>query len=277
MRYFSVLSLERWLDGVRATLARLCHVRVLWSVCLVMAIALSGCVKSDVVIDVRGANGGAIVQHIELSERLQRFSGEQLQHWIRTVEQRATAVGGQVQVSAKQALTVTIPFANTSELERKFNQFFEVLFHPDPTVSGSGLPVIDAALTVDHSNFLLWERDHFTYTVDLRSLGVSSASGDVLLSPASLLQLQFQLNTPWGARTLVRTGHLRSRSLRGGKTLIWSLLPGEQNTLETVFWLPNPIGIGAIVILILVGFGQFLKHPPLDRQPSQSPMRNPDS
>lgn len=238
------------------------NLKHIWGVMLVLAIALSGCVKSDVGIQFQSPNRGEIVQHIEFGERLQS-SSQDMQAWIRAVERRAAEVGGRVQKVGNQEIAVAIPFTNSDDLEQKFNQFFAAVFNQDQLVSGVSLPPIAAQLTINHSNFLLVERNHLTYTVDLRSLGVLSSSGDVLISPASLFQFQFQLQTPWGARSVSKATNLRPLVLRGGKTLIWALAPGTQNTLETVFWMPNAIGIGGVVIILLVLLGRFLKYPQL--------------
>jgi hypothetical protein len=244
-------------------LSRTLNFKQMWGVLLVLAIALSGCVKSDVGIQFQSPNRGEIVQHIEFGDRLQSVSQDSLRTWIRAVERRAAEVGGRVQKVGSQEIAVSIPFTHSDDLEKKFNQFFEAVFNQDQLVQGTSLPTIAAQLTINHSNFLLFERNHLAYTVDLRSLGVLSSSGDVLISPASLFQFQFQLQTPWGARSVSKSTNLRPLALRGGKTLIWSLAPGTQNTLETVFWMPNPIGIGSVVIILLVLLGHFLKYPQL--------------
>jgi hypothetical protein len=90
---------------------------------------------------------------------------------------------------------------------------------------------------------------------------VTSAKGDVLVSPANLIQLEFQLETPWGARNYYGDGMNRPRVLKQGHQLIWTLIPGKQNVLEAVFWLPSPLGIGTVGIILLVALGIFLKSP----------------
>ncbi|MGC8714928.1 MAG: DUF3153 domain-containing protein, partial [Leptodesmis sp.] len=79
------------------------------------------------------------------------------------------------------------------------------------------------------------------------------------VSPANLIQLEFQLETPWGARNYYGDGMNRPRILQQGRQLIWSLIPGKQNVLEAVFWLPSPLGIGTVGIILLVALGIFLK------------------
>jgi len=228
----------------------------------VVAIALSGCVESDVSVHFDSPNRGEIVQHIQFSERLQNLSGSSLQEWTRTLERQAAAVGGKVQKVSPQAVEVKIGFTSSEELEQKFNQFFAIFNQAE--FVGSRLPSITSELTIAHSNFLLLERDRLTYTIDLRSLGVVSTSGEVLVSPVSLIDLQFGLETPWGARSIANTNTLKPRSLKGNKKLIWTLIPGEENTLETVFWMPNPLGLGTVAIVLLIFVGRFFKYPQVE-------------
>ncbi|MCU0552078.1 MAG: DUF3153 domain-containing protein, partial [Leptolyngbya sp. Prado105] len=50
---------------------------------------------------------------------------------------------------------------------------------------------------------------------------------------------------------------------RTGKQLVWTLQPGQQNHIETAFWMPNPLGIGTALIFVIVAAGSFFKkqHP----------------
>lgn len=226
---------------------------------LLTIVLLSGCVKADANIRFESPNRGEIIQHIQIGERLKTLSGDTVQQWVRTIERQAVALGGQVQHPSKQDLTVKIPFNNSDDLQEKFNQFFAGIFVPEASAEANLLPTIQSSLTIAHSNLLLLERHHLQYNVDLRSLGLLSANGDILVSPASLITLEFKLETPWGARSVVKPENIQPRSRRGSHELIWTLVPGENNLIETVFWMPNPIGIGAIVILLLVFVGKFLK------------------
>jgi hypothetical protein len=121
------------------------------------------------------------------------------------------------------------------------------------------LPTVPATLTVTQQNFLLLLRNHFTYDVDLRSLGIQSSSGDVLLSPSSLVDLQLSLKTPWGARPIKRpitdTTQINPAVIREGKTLLWKLQPGYLNHLEAAFIYPSPVGWGAIAVILFVSVG----------------------
>jgi hypothetical protein len=233
----------------------LVQLRVLWII-LIAALFLSGCVKYDVDIHYDGQNGGEIVQHVQLSDRLTNFS-DAAQDWLRSVEQRTKQLGGRVKRLSNQELLVRIPFNNGADLEAKFNQFFQT--ETEPSVADSepklDLPKLTSHLTLIERNLLLLERNRLRFDVDLRSLGVLSANGNLLVSPGSLLDLEFSLNTPWGARS----DNSSSQAVRQGNRLIWNLKPGEVNHLEAVFWIPSPLGIGTVAIALLVISGSFVK------------------
>lgn len=237
-------------------------------VMLVMLLGLTGCVEYDVGIHFDNPHRGTIVQHLQISDRLRSFSDGAVQQWVKTLERRSRSVGGAVQRSADE-LRITIPFGSAMELQTKFNRFFTTADPSDRSATPLDLPEIESHLTVDHSNFLLLERDRLRYDLDLRSLGVSSSGGSLLLSPASLVDLAFRLETPWGARSVKTANALLPE--KTGQGLTWSLVPGEVNHLEAVFWLPSPLGIGAIMIVLLVLAGRYLKYP----QPQPAPT-NPD-
>jgi hypothetical protein len=44
-----------------------------------------------------------------------------------------------------------------------------------------------------------------------------------------------------------------------GKQLVWKLKSGAENHLEAVFWVPSPLGIGTVAIVLLVIGGIFLR------------------
>ena len=76
------------------------------------------------------------------------------------------------------------------------------------------------------------------------------------------MELDFSLNTPWGARSneTAVAGAIVSKSFQEGKELVWKLKPGEINYLEAVFWIPSPVGIGALIIALFVAAGISLKY-----------------
>jgi hypothetical protein len=235
---------------------------------LLASLLLSGCVQYDVGINFESPNRGEIVQHIKLGDRLTSLSGATAQQWLDTVEQRTRRLGGKIQRNSNQEATVTIPFSSGADLNTKFNEFLNPA-PPKGTAKRTEpvLPEIKSDFHLSQSNFLLLQRNRLSYTLDLRSLGVSSANGDLLVNPSSLLDLAFQLNTPWGARSVNTAAHAIS-AVRGqkGHQLLWTLQPGQINHLEAVFWLPSPLGIGTVVIVLLVLGGWYLKYQTLPGQ-----------
>jgi len=235
-------------------------------VLLVASLLLSGCVDSDLGIRFDSPNRGEIVQHIQLGDTFTRLSGTTAQQWFNAIEQRSRALGGQTKRLPDQSLVVTLPFSTAAELETKFNRFFslEEDGRSAPVAIAAELPAIASHLTVSQSNLLLLERYRLTYDLDLRSLGVLSSSGNLLLSPGALVALEFRLETPWGVRNA-------AKSLAGqkqGRAIVWQLVPGEVNHIESLFWLPSPLGLGTLLIGLLVAAGYFLKYP---RLPSAIP------
>ncbi len=224
---------------------------------LVASLLLSGCVRYDVGIRFDSPNRGEIVQHLHIEERLKRFSDGTVQQWLALIEARTHQLGGELEHLPDDDRLVRIPFTSSGDLQTKFNQFFSPV---EGDRSASALPSIAAQLTIATSNLLLVERNHLRYDIDLRSLGVLSSSGSLLLSPASLIDLEFRLQTAWGAHSIAAATN-QPVGQRAGKTLVWQLVPGEENHLEAVFWLPSPLGIGTLAIALLVALGSYLKYP----------------
>lgn len=237
----TIAPIRRWLKRVQ-------------TVCLLLlaSLVLSGCVQYDVGVRFKSPQQGEIVQHIQVGERLRSLSDATVRQWLSTIEQRSRQVGGRVLRRSPQDLMVRIPFSNGADLEAKFNQFFS----PAATEARgtAALPDIESHLSLSRSNLLLLERNRLAYDLDLRSLGVSS-NGTVILSPAELVDLEFRLEAPWGARATRES----IAATRQGQQLVWQLTPGEVNHLEAVFWMPSPLGIGTVAIVLLVVGGQALK------------------
>lgn len=222
------------------------------------SLILSGCVDYDVAINFQSQTHGEIVQHIKLGQQFTSFSGTTVQDWLDSIKQRANELGGRTKQLKEGEVLVTIPFNNGAELEEKFNDFFNPLekkkSRPVPD-----LPDIKSHLSVTQSNWIFAIKNRLVYDLDLRSLSVIASNGNVLLSPGSILDLDFSLNTPWGATNL-ETGLDSLITEKQGNQITWKLKSGEINHLETVFWVPSPIGIGAAIIIILVALGGFLKY-----------------
>lgn len=236
--------------------------RLLWLM-LLGSLLLSGCVQYEVGVNFDNPNHGEIVQHIKLGERLTSFSGDSAQEWLNSIERRARQLQGKSRRS-DQEVTVTIPFNNGAELEAKFNEFFNPVGKKNSelaTSKPSELPNIDSQLSLTQNNFLLLLRNRLSYDLDLRSLSLISTNGNLLVSPGEILELEFSLNTSWGARSVETADNaIRPESYQLGRQLVWKLQPGQINHLEAVFWLPSPIGIGTVVIALFVAAGIYLRY-----------------
>ncbi|MCA1991621.1 MAG: DUF3153 domain-containing protein [Coleofasciculus sp. S288] len=239
------------------------RLRVLW-VILLAAVLLSGCVQYNVGVNFEGEHHGQIVQQIKLGEQLTTFSNDQAQEWLISIERRAKQLHGKTNRLSDREIVVTIPFSSGAELTSKFNQFFNPVIKkdsPSKAVETVDLPQFDSKLRLEQGNFFFWQRNHLSYDLDLRSLGVVSAKGNVVVTPDSLLDLQFRLETPWGAKRVKRDMDALSPEVYdNGRQLVWKLKPGQLNHIEAVFWLPSPLGFGAIAILLLVLGGFYLKY-----------------
>lgn len=261
-------KLLRWAKSDR----KLLRVWVVF-VTLLAAFLLSGCVQADLEINFRGQSGGEIVQHIKLAQ-LTTVSSSATQDWFDGIKRRARQLRGKAKRS-DQGIEVTIPFDNPADLEAKVNQFLNPAdskissksvislgtANETATVTDSELQLVQSHLRVRQQNFLFFLRNRLVYDLDLRSLGVQSLNGNLLLSPEPLLELEFKLKTPWLARSTNSTTEPASPQVRTeGRQLIWTLQPGQLNHLEAVFWFPSPIGIGAVAIALFVAGGLYVKY-----------------
>lgn len=230
---------------------RICLLGVL----LTAMLLLSGCARYDVGIRFTDANQGEITQHIRLDQELPGIGGTVLKSWLETLEQQAIQLDGQVRHPSPQELSIKIPFYNAKDLQTKFNRMFSVQMRSTPNHSP-----IDSQLRMTTGNWIVWQRHHLQYDLDLRGLEFSGLA-ETTDSP-SPLELELNLKTPWGAKPTPLKNVTSPR--KKGKQLIWRLKPGEINHIEATFWLPSPLGIGAMLILLLVLGGGYVKKRSLD-------------
>lgn len=258
----SVLTMKKNKFDVNRIIRRLVRMPILWVVVLA-SLLLSGCVQYDLGINFAGTNKGEFIQHIKLEEKFTAFSAETAQQWLNSIEQRAKDLRGSTKRISERELTVAIPFNNGQELEQKFNQFFNPIDKKKAEKANADyvdLPEVKSHLNLRQGNFLLAVRNSLIYDVDLRSLTTLSSDGSVIVDPSSLFQLEFRLNTPSGVRSVTKAENSITPTVAdNGNQLIWTLQPGTINHLEAVFWLPSPLGIGAVAIALLVAAGIFLK------------------
>lgn len=236
---------------------------IIWVV-LLASLILSGCVNYDLGINFDNANRGEFVQHIKLGEKLTSFSGNSVYAWLDSVETRARKLEGKISRLSKEEIIVKIPFSNSQELQTKFNKFFHPESNLEPTSvadeAESDLPKIESNLHLFENNFLLLVLNRLIYDLDLRSLALISSKGNILANPGSVLNLEFSLKTPWGARTIQNTENFLQPQSNQNHQLVWQVKPGQLNHIEVVFWLPNPLGIGTLLIILFVSAGLYLRY-----------------
>ncbi|GGA33590.1 hypothetical protein CYANOKiyG1_50630 [Okeania sp. KiyG1] len=95
-------------------------------------------------------------------------------------------------------------------------------------------------------------------SIDL-DLQLSTSSSKVIVNPSELLDLEFQLTTPWGFSNIEATEN-ETITYLSDREIVWKFNPGELNSLDVVFWVPSPIGIGTILIGLFVYLGIALKY-----------------
>ncbi len=234
--------------------------RLVW-IMLLASLLLSGCVKYDVGVNFNQPHHGEIIQHIKLGERLTSFSGDSATQWLNSIEQRAKQLQGQVKRLSPEEITVRIPFDNGADLEEKFNQFFNPVEPKNSLAATQELPKIDSKLNLDQNNLLLLLRNRLSYDLDLRSLSLIANKSNVLVSPGSVFDLEFSLNTPWGGRSIEKSENsIHPQMYSNGRQMVWKLQPGQLNHVEVVFWMPDFLGIGTVFICLFVALGIFLRY-----------------
>jgi len=232
---------------------------------LVALFGLSGCVRYDLGINYFSQTRGEIVQRIRLGEAVTNFNGAIARDWFRSLERRTKAVGGKTRRRSVEELTLRIPFNNGAELEDKFNRFFappepaSISDEEDLDAMEEGIiwPELVSHLSIQENNWLLVQRNRLVYDLDVRSLGLLAPNGSVVVSPDALLELDFSVNTPWGARVV--EGSAQPQRSSWSRHLTWSLKAADTNHVEVVFWVPSLLGLGSLVILVLVVLGATLK------------------
>ncbi|AKG20673.1 DUF3153 domain-containing protein [Calothrix sp. 336/3] len=233
------------------------------NICLLILVSLllSGCVEYDVGVNFAHPNHGEFVQHIKLGDRLTSFSGDSVYEWLNSIERRTRQLSGKVKRISPEEVIVTIPFSNGEELQTKFNEFFQSQKDSSntPKDGASDLPQVASNFLLFQNNFILLVRNRLVYDLDLRSLALIANNGNILTNTDSIIDLKFSLTTPWGAKNIT----VAENSPQLEKTnhqLTWQLNPGELNHIEAVFWLPSPLGIGALLIILFVWLGFYLRY-----------------
>lgn len=228
-----------------------------------LLIFLTGCVRYDVGINFNSPHQGNIVQHITIGQQLNSLDRPDVKKWFNSVESRSRQLQGKIKKLNSEELLVTIPFSNGRELASKFNG----LFHSDipvtsaiATAENPDLNKLDSQLTLQQSNLILVERNSLDLTIDLRALNILTHQGKITIDSDRLIDLEFKLDTPWLAYS--KSDNSTLQPIRDSKTkeLVWHLQPGAINHIKAVFWLPSPLGLGTVAIILLMVLGFYLKY-----------------
>jgi Protein of unknown function (DUF3153) len=226
-----------------------------------IAIGLSGCVKYDTGVTFSSLNYGEIVEHIQLGEQLNSFNQQAVQTWIASIEQRTKQAEGSIERISDREFQIIIPFNSAQELVAKIDRYF----NPTPE-NREDRAKFNAHMQINQSNFLLAVRNQLIYDIDLRSLSLKSSDPQVSVAAQNFVDLNFSLQSPWGVKSSDTSENIVSVEGINKSQMNWQLKPGELNHLAAIFWLPNPLGIGAIIIILISGSGYYLKYRQLPGQ-----------
>ncbi len=222
---------------------------------LAIAIGLSGCVKYDTGINFTNLSDGEIVEHIQLGERLNSFSQNAVETWIASIEQRTIQTQGRLERLSDREYKVTIPFSNPQELVTKIDRYF----NPNSTQAGTNSQ-LNSQMQIDCSNFFLAIRNHLIYDVDLRALAIDATDTQVSVDATDSVNLNFSIYSPWGVKNLDIDRQIATIATSDARQVTWQLKPGKINHIDAIFWLPNPLALGAVVIAFISAIGYYVKY-----------------
>jgi Protein of unknown function (DUF3153) len=187
-------------------------------------VLMTGCVDYQLGVQLDSPHSGEMTQHIQLTNQ----ANPTAQALLKRIQRQTRSVDGSYKALSQKEVVVTIPFHNAKELESKFNRFFAANLDQD------ALPTIVSKLQVTQGNALLFEHDRLVFDIDLSALGLEGAED--LVDPGKLFNLGLTVNgTPW------------------------DLKAGQKNHIDIDFWLPMPLGWGALAIGALVAGGTVLR------------------
>lgn len=222
---------------------------------LTIAIGLSGCVKYDTSINFSNLSDGEIVEHIQLGEQLNTFSQNAVKTWIASIRQRTIQAQGRLERLSDREYKVTIPFNNPQELVTKIDRYF----NPNSTQSGTGTQ-LNSQMQIDRNNFFLVIRNHLIYDIDLRALSIDTADTKVSVDTNSSVNLNFSIYSPWGVKNIDIDRQVATIATSVSNQLTWQLKPGRVNHIDAIFWLPNPLALGSVVIGVISAIGYYVKY-----------------
>ncbi len=220
---------------------------------LLLSFLLGGCVQAELGVEFYGTAGGRITEHLKLSERAAALSN--VDRLLANLQAQARSAGGDSRRVGAHELSLSLPFGQGRDLQLKLEQLLNSTLSGLTDMAGGAQPTAAPAPVRTHlnlrtANWLLATANHLELDLDLRSLGVAAPDGALLLTAGQLVDLEVSLSTPLGARS----------PQQRNASLVWTLTPGIVNHIEADFWLPNPLGIGAVGIAAVVGAGYLLKY-----------------
>jgi Protein of unknown function (DUF3153) len=222
---------------------------------LLIAIVLSGCVKYDTSINFSSLNDGEIVEHIQLGDRLNSFSQDAVKKWVDSIERRTIQAQGRIEHLNDRELKVIIPFNNPQELVAKIDRYFN-----PPASDTQARTNLNSHMQIERSNFLLAVRNHLSYDIDLRSLSIAATDPKVSVAADNSVELNFSIQSPWGVKNGEMTSNVASVKKLSNDRIIWQLKPGQIDRIEAIFWLPNPLAIGGLIISLISLAGYYFKY-----------------
>ena len=237
-------------------------IRFLLPIVLCLATLLTGCVDYEVGVNFATPYSGEITQHIKVSDQLGTLAPKDTQKWLNSLEKRSRKLDGKVRKLNAQELLLTIPFGNGTQLAEKFNQLFQTSIIPNATIPKDKIDLIklNSRVSLNQNNLVFVERNNLDLMIDLRALKVLSQQDKIIIDPQSIADIKFVLTTPWIAHSISNSDRQQPTKNILKKALVWQLNPGEINHIEAVFWLPSPIGIGAVIITLLMILGYVIKY-----------------
>lgn len=237
----------KWSSQIQTTLTPFKRLSFLKIVVILLTLLLSGCADYQLGLNFYSETSGEIVQHLHLNDRLTTLTPIVADQWFAQLEAKAKRLQGSSQRLSLQELEVHIPFSSGADLEQKFNQLFQAVEMPDGGDQGPAPEIVAQVNLIQQSRWFLL-RNHLQLELDLRPIGLLIAQGKSLVNVDGVFDLEFYLNTPWDLGKANIHGSVPAQV--HGNQVIWSLRPGQINYLEATFWVPSPVGMGSVVILV---------------------------
>ena len=223
-----------WPGNRRIVVAKLKTLLMRLMTLVALSLCLSGCVDYQLGIQFDSQTHGVLRQTLHLDDQFVALNQDARQQWLQVFIEEAKAFSGEVASLDDGSIQVSIDFYNGADLVQKFNQ----LFAQDGLMTQvPGAPPLLAHLDLRQKNWGVILVNQLHADIDLSALKADSAVGaGGALDRWRTLSLSFQIE-----------------AIR--ETKQWPLQPGRVNRIDTTFWVPSPIGIGAVVITLLCAGG----------------------